>query len=212
MRATDEPTQSEIDLTLPEEKTQDEIKMEQSGCVNALQRYRRNVFHEMDDSDDKQALELLRIEQDLRSTVQEEQTLAKKPKTTCNWQIFRNDTQAQLQALNKTYWLLEQKWWKVRTSFEEGPLIRGFDLWRSHPLWYMHRVLVEDCVRRGGCCRRSCGCCVNRKIHNTRELGAGHCMMACGCCHQARGFELTKKEKMGFLTDFHIVDDKSRYR
>jgi hypothetical protein len=35
-------------------------------------------------------------------------------------------------------------------------------------------------------------------------LGAGHCMVACGCCHRAPGFELTEKEKMGFLTDFHI--------
>jgi hypothetical protein len=37
-----------------------------------------------------------------------------------------------------------------------------------------------------------------------RQLGAGHCMVACGCCHRARGFELTEKEKMGFLTDLTI--------
>ncbi|KAJ5799464.1 uncharacterized protein N7518_001532 [Penicillium psychrosexuale] len=98
MQATDEPTQSGIDLTLPEEKTQDEIKIEQSGCIHALQRYRWNVYYEMDDLDEEKWLELLRIEQDLRSTVQEEQILANKTKTTCSWQIFRNDTQTELQA------------------------------------------------------------------------------------------------------------------
>ncbi|KAJ5424736.1 hypothetical protein N7445_010709 [Penicillium cf. griseofulvum] len=194
------------------EKTQDEIKLEQSGDIDALQRYRRNVVHQMQYSYTDRAVELLRIEEDLRSTVQEEQILAQKPETTRSWPVYRNDIQAELQALNKRYWLLERQWWKVRNTFVEGPLIRAFDLWRSHPLWYMHQVLVEDCIRRGGCCSRSCGCCVDRKIDKTRQLGAGHCMVVCGCCHRARGFELTKKEKMAFLTDFHVVNDRSFYR
>jgi hypothetical protein len=36
--------------------------------------------------------------------------------------------------------------------------------------------------------------------------------MVCGCCRRAREFELTKKEKMEFLTDFHTVNDGSLYR
>ena len=211
MQSADELNQPKFALTLPEEKTQYEIEIEQSGDVDALQRYRWSVVNQMEYCCVHRALELLRVEQDLRSTVQEEQSLIEKPATTRNWPIY-NNTQAKLQALDKRYWLLERQWWKVRNSFVEGPLIRAFDLWRSHPLWYMHRVLVEDCERRGGCCSRSCGCCVNRKINKTRQLGAGHCMVACGCCHRARGFELTEKEKMGLLTDFHIVDDYSFYR
>jgi hypothetical protein len=211
MRPADELNQPKFVLTLPREKTQDEIEIEQSGDIDALQRYRWNVVHQNKYHYANRAVELLRVEQELRSTVQEEQILAEKPETTRSWSIY-NDTQSKLQALDKRYWLLERQWWKVRNSFVEGPLIRGFDLWRSHPLWYMHRVLVEDCERRGGCCSRSCGCCVNREIGKTRQLGAGHCMVACGCCHRAPGFELTEKEKMGFLTDFHIVDDHSLYR
>ncbi|CAG7975487.1 unnamed protein product [Penicillium nalgiovense] len=208
MQPAYEPTQPKIDLTLPGEKTEDETKVEQSGDIDALQRYRWNVVHQMEYYYTGRALELLPVEQDLRSTVQEEQILTEKPEITRSWPLY-NNTQAKLQAFDKRYWLLERQWWKVRNSFVEGPLIRAFDLWRSHPLWYMHRVLVEDCERRGGCCSRSCGCCVSRKISKTRQLGAGHCMVACGCCHRARGFELTRKEKMGFLTDFHIVDDGS---
>lgn len=211
MQSADKPTRSEIDLALPGEKTQDEIKIEKSGDIDALQRYRWNMVRKAP-SYVGRAIELLRIEQDLRNTVQEEQCLAKKPEATGSWLLYRNDVQAVLQALKKRYWLLELQWWKVRNSFVEGPLIRAFDLWRSHPLWYMHRVLFEDCVRKGGCCSRGCGCCADRKIDKTRQLGAGHCMVECGCCHQARGFELTKKEKEEFLRDFHIVDDNSFYR
>lgn len=71
---------------------------------------------------------------------------------------------------------------------------RAFDLWRSHPAWYMHEVLVEDCVRKQGCCSRGCGCCAKRQL-STRQLAAGHCALTCGCCRTARGFELTKEEE-----------------
>jgi hypothetical protein len=134
MKPADKLTQSKVDLTLPGEKTQLEIKLEQSGDIDALQRYRQDVVCQVKYSYIDEALELLRIEEDLRSTVQEEQSLANKPETTCSWPLYRNDIQAQLQALNKRYWLLERQWWKVRSSFVSGRLIRGFDLWRSHPL------------------------------------------------------------------------------
>lgn len=141
MQSADELYQPKFALTLPGEKTQDEIEIEQSGDVDALQRYRWNVVNQMEYCYVHRALELLWVEQDLRSTVQEEQILIEKPATTRNWPIY-NNTQAKLQALDKRYWLLERQWWKVRNSFVEGPLIRAFDLWRSHSLWYMHRVLV----------------------------------------------------------------------
>ncbi|CAI7650102.1 unnamed protein product [Penicillium glandicola] len=206
MQSADKPTRSEIDLAFPQEKTQDEIKIQETGDIDALQRYRWKVVNKGPSYVDR-AIELLRIEQDLRNTAQEEKCLEKKTETVGSWPLYRNDVQAELQVLNKRYWVLERQWWKVRNSFVEGPLIRAFDLWRSHPLWYMHRVLFEDCVRRGGCCSRRCGCCVDRNTDERRQLGAGHCTIECGCCHQARGFELTKREKKKFLSDFHIVND-----
>ncbi|KGO68118.1 hypothetical protein PITC_053760 [Penicillium italicum] len=212
MQSSDKPSHSEIGLALPTEKTQDEIRIEASGDINALQRYRRSAVYRAEYCSINRAVELLRVEQDLRDILQEEQWLTKKPDSTSSWPLYRNDVQAQLQALNKRYWLLEREWWKVRNLFVEGPLIRGFDLWRSHPLWYMHRVLFEDCVRRGGCCSRRCGCCVNRSLNGTRRLGAGHCTLTCGCCHQSRGFELTEGEETKIFQDFHVVDDNTFYR
>jgi hypothetical protein len=100
-----------------------------------------------------------------------------------------------LDALNKEYWLLERDWWGYRSGFIEGPLTRGFDLWRSNPRWYMHRFLVEDCAGRGGCCGRSCGCCLHREMSPARKLGVGHCTGDCGCCIKTRGFVLNTEDK-----------------
>ncbi|OQE16487.1 hypothetical protein PENFLA_c027G07413 [Penicillium flavigenum] len=98
MQPADEPNQPTIDLTLPGEKTEDETKIERSGDIDALQRYRWNVVHQMEYYYTGLAVELLRVEQDLRSTVQEEQILAEKPVTTRSWPIY-DDTQAKLQAI-----------------------------------------------------------------------------------------------------------------
>lgn len=96
--------------------------------------------------------------------------------------------------VNKTIWQLSREWWNHRSEFGEGFVSRAFDLWRSHPTWYMHEVLVEDCVRKQGCCSRGCGCCAKRQL-STRQLAAGHCALTCGCCRTARGFELTQEEE-----------------
>ncbi|CAP99657.1 Pc22g23690 [Penicillium rubens Wisconsin 54-1255] len=201
MQSAGKPTQPGIDLALPREKTQEEINIEKSGDIDALQRYRRNVVIGRSRYTGR-VVELLRIEQDLRSTAQEEQYLSQKTKITGRWPLLRHDIQAELQTLNKRYWLLERQWWEARNSFVEGPLIRAFDLWRSHPLWYMHEF----------CSRIVCGCCVDRNIDKTRQLGAGHCTIECGCCRQSRGFDLTKSEKKKLLKDFHVMDDNSLYR
>jgi hypothetical protein len=99
-----------------------------------------------------------------------------------------------LDEVNKILWNLTREWWNYRSEFGEGVLSRGFDLWRSHPAWYMHEVLVEDCVMKQGCCSRECGCCMKR-IHTASQLAAGHCALTCGCCRRTRGFELTRDEQ-----------------
>lgn len=69
-----------------------------------------------------------------------------------------------------------------------------FELWRSHPRWYMHHVLVTDYIEKGGCCGHACSCCLNRDIEPTRAYRAGHCNVKCECCREARGFELTEAQ------------------
>lgn len=65
--------------------------------------------------------------------------------------------------LGKESWFAERIWWSKRATFYEGPLTYGIDLWRSHPAWYMHQVLVQDCAGKGGCCGRGCNCCAERR-------------------------------------------------
>lgn len=101
-----------------------------------------------------------------------------------------------LQGLDWHYKLLEREWYDIMESFVEGPLTEGINLWRSHPNWYMHKTLREDCAERGGCCGRSCGCCWHREtLLGHREHAAGHCTVNCDCCNKNRGFALSKSAK-----------------
>ncbi|CAG8214824.1 unnamed protein product [Penicillium nalgiovense] len=125
---------------------------------------------------------------DLREVVQEEISI--KEGATLN-----KDTKDRLDALNAKYWFLEQKWWCYHSCLVDGHQLRAFELWRSHPKWYMHRVLVEDCASRNGCCARGCGCCLNRTTDPRRGLGVGNCTFECGCCCRARGFDVSKEDK-----------------
>lgn len=88
---------------------------------------------------------------------------------------------------------------------------RAFELWRSHPRWYMHRVLVEDCAGRRGCCGCDCGCCLNRDISLKRQLGRRHCTFEYGCCCKARGFKLTPEEVKNLHKQARLDGNMPRY-
>lgn len=189
--------------------------MERSDDFHALQRFRLNWW----EGKGKEAPEcrgsvaFLRTEESLRKICQQEIALKKEPQTPSQIRT--------LQQLNRHSWLLEREWWYLRSELTECPsaLERAFKQWRSEPRWFMHPVLVEDCVNRGDCCGRSCGCCVSRERETSSvgPLGMGHCTVECGCCCNARGFELTAEEKkqlerrFGFLdmTDDGICQDYS---
>ena len=170
------------------DKTSEEVDLEQRGDINALQRYRFvlhwNKYRTRPPSSSRK---LLFVEEDLREVVQEEISIKE------GLDALSKDAKEKLDALNVKYRLLEQLWWHHRSCLEDGFQLRGFQLWRSHPKWYMHRVLVEDCAGRQGCCARECGCCLNRKT--TRTLGVGHCTVECGCCRRARGFDFSEEDK-----------------
>ncbi|KAJ5951301.1 uncharacterized protein N7479_009714 [Penicillium vulpinum] len=139
-----------------------EIGLERSGDINILQRYRlAQYWREIERGNTRPPFishKLLFIEEDLREVVQEEIYINKGA-------VLNKDAKERLNALNAKYWLLQQKWWHYRSCLADGFQLRAFELWRSYPKWYMHRVLVEDCAGRQGCCARGCDCCLNREIN-----------------------------------------------
>ncbi|CRL23796.1 unnamed protein product [Penicillium camemberti] len=174
------------------DKTSEEVNLERSGDINALQRYRLGQYLDQVERNDTEppfaSYQILFIEEDLREVVQEEISIKKRA-------TLKKDDKDRLDTLNARYWFLEQKWWSYHSYLADGHQLRAFELWRSHPKWYMHRVLVEDCASRRGCCARGCGCCLNRRIDPTRGLGVGHCTFECACCRRARGFGVSRRDK-----------------
>lgn len=104
-----------------------------------------------------------------------------------------------LREIQEAYWLYDSIWWYIRLMLPADSTARGLDLWRSHPTWYLHRVLREDCANRRGCCARTCGCCLLPPRPN-RAHGAGRCTVDCGCCRKTRGFSLAEEDE-DFLND-----------
>lgn len=189
--------------------TKDEAKKARKGDVQALQLFRYNYHTSRQSANPAKKnmhcdSDLLELEQELRELVQEEIYVREELENPTK------ATQERLRIMNERYWFLKQKWCYTRSSVRFGYLGRGFDLWRSHPRWYMHYVLVEDCATRGGCCARVCNCCVDRKIPDTRQLGVGHCTLECGCCRRDRGFEISDSDKEQLKTNF-ICDRESTH-
>ncbi|CDM38077.1 unnamed protein product [Penicillium roqueforti FM164] len=168
-----------------------EVGLERSGEINILQRYRLSEYWTLIRRDNTGppfiSHKLLFVEEDLREIFQEEISIKEGAD-------LNKDAKERLDALNARYWLLEQKCWHYHSCLADGYQLRAFELWRSHPKWYMHRVLVEDCASRHGCAR-GCGCCLSRNIDPTRRLGVGHCTFECGCYRRARGFDVSEEDK-----------------
>jgi hypothetical protein len=190
-----------------------EVELEMSGDLNALQQYRYELFYrDIGSSNTDFSPALLRVETTLRETFQQEIMWNEKLVEAITENVSHDHSKTReirekLDALNKEYWLLERDWWAYRSGFIEGPLTRGLDLWRSNPRWYMHRVLVEDCAGRGGCCGQNCGCCPHREMSPARKLGVGHCTGECGCCIKTRGFVLNTKDKKTLSLRFGLSVD-----
>ncbi|OJJ47406.1 hypothetical protein ASPZODRAFT_1948304 [Penicilliopsis zonata CBS 506.65] len=187
----------ELKLHSARDKTDMEIQLEASGDINSLQRYRAIGFFASYNG--TYLAIFLDMEEELRGIAQREEA------------IRDGDTvdEEELADLNKRYWCVDRTRWHCRTCFAEGPLTRGFELWRSHPRWYLHQILVEDCAGRGGCCGRDCGCCFRRHTRTTaaRKHSVGHCTTECGCCTRARGFTLSEKTKEVYMEQFGLTQN-----
>lgn len=168
-----------------------EKRLEQKGQIHALQEYRyKEYFNQKLDNPDDEFSDFLTTEGRLREIVQREACLAddtsRSPDDTT---LLR-----ELQALSEEYFLVERRWYDLTDRFTFGPLKRAFELWQSHPQWYLHRLLSEDCAKRGGCCGRACRCCHRRKPPSVRKFGVGHCTVECACCQEFRGFKLLHRQ------------------
>lgn len=182
------------------DNTHDEI--EQSGNIDALQRYRiiedrgcvQYDHPQVADKDPLISHHLYFIEEDLREVVQEEESI--------KLHDLNQHSAERMDVLSRKYWLLEQRWWSHYYCLRQTYQRPGFDLWRSHPKWYMHQVLKDDCASRNGCCARACGCCYLREPSPMRRLGLGHCTTECGCCCKARGFRISEEDKNVLKKEF----------
>lgn len=181
------------------DKSQAELDLERSGNINALQRYRLTKFLKCHRGSEITPIwvNILNTEQELREIVQEEISAKQNPSRD-------SATIKRLRSLNIDYHLVAQRWWLDQSNLESSGQKRGFELWRSHPQWYMHSELVKDCAGRLGCCSRGCGCCLNRKIDASRALGRGHCTLECGCCAKARGFQFSESQKTSLKNLFSL--------
>lgn len=188
-------------LSLPGDKTPEEICLEVKGCFRKLQVFRYNLYQkDLKVSEasgaDGVLIALLESEEKLRSYCQEEIALWHKIKektspTSRETTKFEKD----MAVLSQRNWEEMRIWWFSHGFIlgSSGPLKRAFELLRHTPSCYMHPVLVENCKARGGCCGRDCGCCVDSQRASTSAgaLGIGHCTRHCGCCSKHRGFELS---------------------
>ncbi|CAG8947814.1 unnamed protein product [Penicillium salamii] len=195
-----------------------DLELQKKGDLNLLQRYRLwNTFSKNfepfqkgspDNKTRDVSLVLLSTEEDLREVVQEEIAIRQAETGSPT-----SEGSTRLDSLQEEYWELSQEWWRWRFALLPGPQERAFELWRSHPRWYMHRELIKECTSRQGCCSRDCGCCVNRKIDESRHLGVGHCTVECACCERARGFKISNKTKERMKKLYRILNnDNLDYR
>lgn len=138
----------------------------------------------------------MRIEALLRQLEQREEDLTKqcrslKPIASSQEDENRRCMWAkELEAIPRKYWFLERQLYTHEALLPEGFFLRGYNLWRSNPRWYLHPDLVNDCAGSGGCCGRDCGCCEKRGQALGRQRGVGHCTAECGCCATSRGFDI----------------------
>lgn len=111
--------------------------------------------------------------------------------------------QRKLEDVKSQHMELSRRLYEVEVILPEF-VRQNYDWIRQDPKWYMRRELVKDCVDRGGCCGRDCGCCALR-ARRYYEKGVGHCTIECLCCVGCRGFRPSVGEKSDTLKGMTMI-------
>ncbi|KAJ5385241.1 hypothetical protein N7517_003152 [Penicillium concentricum] len=116
----------------------------------------------------------------------------------------------QLTDLNRRHWALCRKQWIKKESMKSWSFKRAYDRQRKDPDWYLSKLLCDDCVGRGGCCGRGCGCCQRPRTVDGSENSInarGRCTTACGCCleaHRVEDMDVGINEEIPDLKELHF--------
>ncbi|KAJ5093351.1 hypothetical protein N7456_009212 [Penicillium angulare] len=133
--------------------THKEIKLQKSGDIHALQKWRAcETFgsYEAEKTDPNYEApqwieEWLWTEELLRDIAFEELSESKDLQES-NLEDKKESESLEesdyLQILAKEYWLKERKLWAIKSRFENSPFTRGLKLWRSNPNW----IVLEEAV------------------------------------------------------------------
>lgn len=119
--------------------------LEKIGAVRALQTWREVVSTEHE----KQEIaftEIFSTGMFMRTLVQRETSRMNELAVTDD-DSTRQEIETELARIQETYWIHERYWnWLRMALVPPNAMSRGFNLWRSHPRWYLHRALRQDCA------------------------------------------------------------------
>lgn len=109
----------------------------------------------------------------------------------------------------------EKRLYHCESALPWNPLRQIYEATHEDDIWYLRDELVMDCIWRGGCCGRECGCCEKRLVNLPRMGTNGHCTLGCGCCQERNDFyptirqleESIQQEKEALESDnpFHLL-------
>lgn len=126
-------------LSLPGDKTPQEARIEQEGCIRTLQVFRYNLYQKESKVNQCDAFaDLLYFEEELRRNCQEEIVLRQNAKTnTKSWDSrAQSSFENEISRLKQKNWIRTRSWWWVR----------GWIVGNSGPLSYGDLILYGICI------------------------------------------------------------------
>ncbi|KAJ5923737.1 hypothetical protein N7454_008982 [Penicillium verhagenii] len=108
--------------------------------------------------------------------------------------ISTAELQEKLLKVQETLPICQQSLYEARWALHSD-ITDSYSSVTKDPSWYLKKGLVNDCLEKGGCCSRECGCCKKRQFSTERNFGIGHCTSYCACCDVARGGALTDESR-----------------